>query len=140
MYTKHKATFSNLKQILFFGKKHIYSLIHHIYQISIRSFCCLVLWFWDGFRALFDQNQLEVELLSPHRLDWDRIITVAIRGISGTHRNHLAGTGDHLEMCVFWGGGRWQGNQPNIYGKNVPVKVRSFSGMVCIYHLRYYLS
>ena len=38
----------------------------------------------------------KVKLLSPHRLDGDRIITIAIRGISGTHRNHLATTGDHL--------------------------------------------
>lgn len=97
MYTKHKATSSNLKQILIFEKKN-YILTHPSYPSNIHQIILsLVLWFWDGL-ALFDQKPVGSRRgVSPHRLDRDRIITVGpIRGISGAHRNHLAGTGDHL--------------------------------------------
>jgi len=107
MYTKHKATSSNLKQILFFRQKYILthpsylSNIHQIHQI-ILFFSLLV------FLALFDKNPLEVDAVF-HRTAWIGIgSSPSVPSAASVAPTEI--TSPALEItwrCVFFWGGPW---------------------------------
>ena len=142
MYTKHKIkiTSSNLRQILFFRKKYI--LTHPSnpsypsYPSDHSVFSRLVLgWlgpFWEkpfGSRAAFTAPPglgSDHHRRSHPRHQWHP---------PKSPRQHWRSPGD---VC-FLGGAVGKGTNQTYMGK-IAVRVRSFSGMVWIDHLRYYLN